>query len=64
MLVKARTAAGKAECARALRMTADEYAYAERHPGTLTINEVGILARLFGKEAARSMLAGVADVFA
>lgn len=45
-------------------MAADEYAYAERHPGTLTINEVGLLARLFGKEAARSMLAGVADVFA
>lgn len=63
-LVKARTAAGKAECACALRMTADEYAYAERYPGTLTLNEVGRLARLFGEDAARSMLAGVADVFA
>lgn len=45
-------------------MTADEYAYAERHPGTLTINEVGLLARLFGKDVARTMLAGVADVLA
>lgn len=65
-LVKARTAAGKAEaeCACALRMIAEEYADAERHPGTLTINEVGMLARLFGKDAARSMLAGVADVLA
>ena len=65
-LVKARTAAGKAEaeCACALRMAADEYADAERHPGALTLNEVGRLARLFGKDAARSMLAGVADVLA
>ena len=45
-------------------MTADEYAYAERHPGTLAINEVGMLARLFGKDAARSMLAGLAEVYA
>ena len=48
-LVRARTAAGKAECACALRMTADEYAYAERHPGTLTINEVGMLAACSGR---------------
>ena len=45
-------------------MAADEYAYAERHPGTLTINEVGLLARLFDKDVARTMLAGVADVLA
>ena len=65
-LTRARTDARKteAECARALHMTADEYADAERHPGTLTINEVGVLVRLFGKDAALSMLAGVADVFA
>lgn len=64
-LVKARTAAGKAEaeCACALRMTADEYADAERHPGTLTINEVGMLARLFGKDAARTMLAGIGALY-
>ena len=65
-LTRARAGArvSESEGARALGMTADEYAYAEHHPGTLTINEVGMLARLFGKDAARSMLAGVADVLA
>ena len=65
-LVKARTAAGKAEaeCACALRVTAVEYADAERHPGALTLNEVGRLARLFGEDASRSMLAGIAEVYA
>lgn len=65
-LVKARTAAGKAEaeCACALRMTTEEYADAERHPGTLTINEVGRLSRLFGDEVACSMMASIAEVYA
>lgn len=65
-LVKARTAAGKteSECACALRMTAEEYATAERHPGALTLNKVGRLSRLFGDDVARSMLANVAEVYA
>lgn len=65
-LAKARTAAGKSksDCAAALGMTVEDYAHAERHPGALTLNEVGTLGRLFGEGVARGMLAHIAEVYA
>lgn len=65
-LIKSRTAAGKtdSDCAAALGMTAEEYAAAERHPGALTLNEVGALSRLFGDDAAHDMLAHIAEMYA
>ena len=49
-LTRAREASGLTaqQCADAIDLPISEYAQVERHPGTLTLNEIAALARVMG----------------
>lgn len=49
-LTRAREASGLTaqQCADAIDLPISEYAQVERHPGTLTLNEIAALARAMG----------------
>lgn len=52
-LVKARCASGLTpeECAHVLRLSRAEYAVLEEHPGTVSLNELWALRRVFNHES-------------
>ena len=65
-LVKARKAArvSKGDFAKALGLEPDEYDFVERHPGSLTLNQVGALSRAVDEEQGRVITESIAEIYA
>ena len=61
-LTRARKASGLTaqQCADAIDLPISEYAQVERHPGTLTLNEIAALARVMGP-AGETLIEGAFD---